>query len=348
MFDWAHLGEKVFKAFGELLSLQGGLHWLPLAWAVVIAFLVYRVRLDRNQTESSRGFFAFCFPKQVYSSASAKLDFKYLVVETVVYGGFIAPLLLSSMTAAHAVLRLLVEIFGVPITPLSRSIFTDVGFTIALALAVDFGFFSAHYLQHRVSFLWEFHKVHHSAEVLHPVTAYRSHPVDEALDATFVGGATGIVLGLSAYAFGTPILGITLLEVNAIVFLFTVAGSHLRHSHVWLSYGPILDRVFVSPAMHQIHHSCAPQHLDKNLGGMFTVWDWLAGTLYLPRRGEELPLGLQSEEHREYTSVLRLYLLPFAKIIRRLIAVYRHQVTPALQEQPRTPTSGHYKSTRTE
>ena len=50
---------------------------------------------------------------------------------------------------------------------------------------------------------------------------------------------------------------------------------------------------------------------------MFSIWDWIAGTLYLPRERETPPLGLYGEEHREYNSVLRLYLLPFVKIARR-------------------------------
>ena len=147
--------------------------------------------------------------------------------------------------------------------------------------------------------------------------------MDEAFKMTLVGGGTGVVLGLAAYLTGQPVQGFTVLGVNVLVLLFSVAGSHLRHSHVWLSYGA-LDRFFVSPAMHQIHHSCAPQHLDKNLGGMLTIWDRLAGTLYLPREGEALPLGLYREEHREYKSVLRLYLLPFAKIARR-VGLRRHR-----------------------
>jgi hypothetical protein len=64
--------------------------------------------------------------------------------------------------------------------------------------------------------------------------------------------------------------------------------------------------------------SCETRHLDKNLSGIFTIWDRLAGTLYLPREDETPPLGLQQEEHREYNSVFRLYVLPFAKIVRRV------------------------------
>lgn len=53
-----------------------------------------------------------------------------------------------------------------------------------------------HYCQHKISWLWAFHKVHHSAEGLTPLTANRHHPVDYAL-----GAATAILLG----AIGTVV-----------------------------------------------------------------------------------------------------------------------------------------------
>jgi sterol desaturase/sphingolipid hydroxylase (fatty acid hydroxylase superfamily) len=316
MFSWADLLETILKPFALRLSPQGGLHWLSLGWAIAIALVVYQLReTERGRSAGIRDFLAFCFPSRIYASASAKLDFKFLLVNTLVFGAFVAPLLLTSSVSAHALLRVLVETFGIPNAPLARTPFTDVAVTIVVAVAADLGFYISHYLQHRVSFLWEFHKIHHSAEVLQPITAYRSHPVDEAFDATLGGAATGIVLGLTAYMYGQPIDGIMVFQMNALVFLFSIAGSHLRHSHIWLSYGP-LDKVFVSPAMHQIHHSRAPEHVDKNLGGMLAIWDRLAGTLYLPRQQEDLPLGLHREEHRDYTTVLRLYILPFIKIFR--------------------------------
>jgi hypothetical protein len=46
---------------------------------------------------------------------------------------------------------------------------------------------------------------------------------------------------------------------------------------------------------------------------MFAFWDWMAGTLYVPRGREEFPMGLQNGEHEEYHSVARLYFLPVRK-----------------------------------
>ena len=53
-----------------------------------------------------------------------------------------------------------------------------IGYTLAVVLAIDLAVWLTHYLQHKVVVLWQFHQVHHSAEVLTPMTVYRMHPVD--------------------------------------------------------------------------------------------------------------------------------------------------------------------------
>ncbi|MBX9776751.1 MAG: sterol desaturase family protein [Xanthobacteraceae bacterium] len=322
MSDAGEIAGFLLAPFGSLVAPQGSLYWLYLASATIIAVMVYWSP-DRAPRPSLRGALAFLFPGQVYRHPSAKLDFKFFLLNTLLYGAFVAPLLLSSLSMARATLGLLVDLFGVPDEPMLEGLAAQIAATAAVVIAADFGFYVSHYLQHKVPLLWEFHKVHHSAEVLHPITAFRAHPVDQVLDAVLMGGMTGLVLGLAAYGFGTSTGLVTVIGMNAFVFVFNIAGSHLRHSHVWLSYGPRLEGLFVSPALNQIHHSLAERHRDKNLGGMLSVWDRLMGTLYVPRGREELTFGLAADEHRDYTSVTRLYALPFANIMRRCLRILR-------------------------
>jgi len=123
----------------------------------------------------------------------------------------------------------------------------------------------------------------------------------------------GVAVGLSAYCFGGSIARVLLVGTNIFVFIFNVTGAHLRHSHLWLSYGSRLNQIFISPAMHQIHHSKASVHIDKNLGGCLAVWDRLMGTLHVPRTREEMSFGLAGSKHQEYSSLSRLYFLPLLK-----------------------------------
>lgn len=307
--------EALQGAVLRLLRPGGELYWVYVASAAAIAFAVYVRRRHGAERPSLRGFVAFALPPEIYRHPSARLDFAYFIANVVVYGGFVGPLLLTSGTAAEVTVRALVRAFGIPEVPIPRGPAAVLTVTIALPVAADLAFYVSHSLQHRSRLLWEFHKVHHSAEVLHPITAFRVHPLDQALDATFIGGATGVVLGVAAYAFGTSVDPLEMLGTNVIVFLFQLAGAHLRHSHVWLSFGPVLDRIFVSPALHQLHHGMAPHLHDRNLGGMLTIWDRIAGTLYVPSRRERITVGLAHADRDAYASVAALYLTPFRKLL---------------------------------
>ena len=108
-------------------------------------------------------------------------------------------------------------------------------------MAYDFGRFVAHCLLHEMPILWEFHKVHHSAEVLTPMTAFRVHPVD-LLVMTW-GGI--FFSGLVTWAFHTlsnaPVDVFTFLSLNVLLWLSNTVGN-LRHTRVWITYGPWLGK----------------------------------------------------------------------------------------------------------
>ena len=57
-------------------------------------------------------------------------------------------------------------------------------------------------------------------------------------------------------------------------------GSNLRHSHVGIQYWKWVEYIFISPAQHQLHHSIAKEHHDKNFGAALAIWDWLFGSLH--------------------------------------------------------------------
>lgn len=78
-----------------------------------------------------------------------------------------------------------------------------------------------------------------------------------------------------------------------------------------------MGRHITSPALHLIHHSANPKHWDKNLAHMFTFWDRLTGTLYLPTQPKSLRFGLGNGEDHEFTTVAGLYVRPFRKLVDR-------------------------------
>ncbi len=288
------------------------IYFAYLASALVLAFLVYLAARGWKPGRMLKGFLAYCLPRSVYAHGSAIVDYKYFVVNKIAFPFFFAPLIVGSTLVSDWTLGLLRPLWDGP--GLAAGLGAGILFTGLTVLVMDAGIFAAHYLQHKVPVLWEFHKVHHSAEVLTPITVYRMHPVDDLLSGTFVGALTGALHGVFALVCADGVGAITVLEVNALLFVYYVAGYNLRHTHVWLPYPRILSHILISPAQHQIHHSKAPRHFDRNIGFIFAFWDWMAGTLYVPRGKEDFEFGLDGDEHKNFDSVWNLYVLPFRNV----------------------------------
>ena len=125
-----------------------------------------------------------------------------------------------------------------------------------------------------------------------PLTVRRKHPVYIVISMLIRGFILGSVQGVMLYLFVGEVDLLTIGSVNAGYFVFHVVGSNLRHSHIWLSYGRVLEHILISPAQHQIHHSSNVKHHNKNYGEVFAIWDMMFGTLYVPNSYEDLDYGL--------------------------------------------------------
>jgi sterol desaturase/sphingolipid hydroxylase (fatty acid hydroxylase superfamily) len=148
-----------------------------------------------------------------------------------------------------------------------------------------------------------------------PATAARVHPLEDVLLSNIIAVVLGAVYGLSSYVLGAGAHELTLFEVNVVFVAFYLTTYHLRHSHVWLRVPRPLAYVLHSPAHHQIHHSADPAHFDRNLGFALSLWDWAFGTLHVPGARRPAAFGIGAES-KDYSSVGRLFLLPFVKIAR--------------------------------
>jgi sterol desaturase/sphingolipid hydroxylase (fatty acid hydroxylase superfamily) len=76
--------------------------------------------------------------------------------------------------------------------------------------------------------------------------------------------------------------------------------------------------LFCSPQVHRIHHSCLPQHFDKNFSVVFPLWDVLFGTYYSPVRNEFPPTGVPNEkEIQSFWEAQTFTLREWWKMLRR-------------------------------
>jgi sterol desaturase/sphingolipid hydroxylase (fatty acid hydroxylase superfamily) len=116
--------------------------------------------------------------------------------------------------------------------------------------------------------LWKFHAVHHSSTELDWLSASRLHPVNE-LGSRLLQAIPFVLLGFSP------------LVLAAYVPLLTFYAIFV-HANVSWGFGP-LRYVIATPLFHRWHHTCEDEALDKNFAGLLPVWDFLFGTLYLPK-----------------------------------------------------------------
>lgn len=299
MPDWVLHG--LIAPLGILASTQSD-YFLP---SLLIAFAAGGlVLLGRGERLGA------LFPRHVYGHPSARIDVAVYLVNKLSFAGAI-PVVFATVTAI-----VLAPLLGAVAAPawLAESWATRVAYTVAIFLAVDFGVTWGHLLLHRVPVLWEFHKLHHSAPVLMPVTADRSHPVDLAVTGTTTGLCIGLADALFAWAEGGTVDPLAIGGRNAVELLCISFLLHLRHTHLWVSFGPVVGRWLMSPAHHQIHHSADPRHHGRNLGRFLAVWDRLFGTLYVPgRMPEKLSFGLGPAEEAAFASLWNCYVLPFKR-----------------------------------
>lgn len=307
--------QELQRALGAVQVPWERFWWAYLVSAFLLAGAAFMVR---RPGASAARFLRRCFAPEVWWHPSARTDYLYYLCNRVLFALLFLPWVTSLTVAQGSWERaLLVHAPGLRLD-VDPGLHLSLLLTLWVAIGMDLGLFVAHWLQHRVPLLWEFHKVHHSAEVMTPITVARMHPLDDLLSMVCSGTFAGAAQALFLHALPGGPTGLRLYGVDAALFAFYLLGYNLRHSHVWIGWGPRLSHLLVSPAMHQCHHSVAERHWDKNMGFMFAWWDWLAGTLYVPAGREPLRFGLSatSGEEREYRGVLRLWFLPFLKLAR--------------------------------
>lgn len=155
---------------------------------------------------------------------------------------------------------------------------------LTLFLVADFVQWNIHRMLHRVPWMWEFHKVHHSVKEMSFAAQFRFHFMETIFYKTIQ------YIPLAMLGFG--------ITEFFVVHMFTVFVGHLNHANLNWSYGP-LGYVFNNPNMHIWHHAkeLPEEHpYGMNFGLTLSVWDYLFGTAYVPRNGRDIEIGFGGDE----------------------------------------------------
>lgn len=313
--DFVAAGHRLVAPLLEtLLPLGSTFSLASLGCAlVIVAAHVVLSRRTRGRKTSPRLLFRALFPRKIWLTASSRADLVFFVFNVWCAGVLMGGALLSGQAISKGLSNGLGGALGAgPLGATPWPVVAVVG-TVLGFLAYELGYWVDHWLSHKVKALWAFHKVHHTAEVLTPLTVYRVHPIESLKLANIMALSMGGVGGVLAWAFGPTWSEPLMFGQNAIFLVFVMTVVHLQHSHAWMTFAP-LGRWLLSPAHHQIHHSADPVHFGKNLGSCLAVWDRMFGTLHVPgERPATLTFGAIADDPHSLTGG---FATPFVEAVR--------------------------------
>ena len=333
-----HYAEVIFDEVTRKLTGPTGCAALLLLASIIISAIV--VFLKSGSPVTFAGFIEFMFPRPILNHPSARADFLFWITRKFVMLPLALPTGISVAAAvAYATHSVLQAIFGPGAPVAAPGTVTLILFTVSMLLAYDFSYFLYHNLQHRLPILWELHKVHHSAEVMVGTTKDRVHPLDEIMNKAWDGLMTGPIYGVWLMVALDPV-ELTILGINVYVLRNIIMMDFVRHTHLKISFGRVMNQVILCPHYHQLHHSTNPQHYDKNFGLMLTLWDRLFGTLSIPKPDESFTFGLQEREASDYQSLAGLYILPLRRMAGHLRFTRRRPQLIGMSAGSATPVHG--------
>jgi sterol desaturase/sphingolipid hydroxylase (fatty acid hydroxylase superfamily) len=292
-----HALKTVYADFPQALALDG-----QMILGFTLVGVAFHFFFESGPRSSLRAALGHVFRRDLFRHRTSRVDILHFFLAL----GFWIPVIGTLVTAFFAmnIHQVLVEQFG------ERGVLLQAGWAIAVTqfavifVSGDFGTYVGHVLLHKVPLLWSVHRTHHSAEVLTIFTSTRAHPLEYLYAQSFIALFGGLGGGIFLYLTGTSLQATPVAILLGVGIFFETFGL-AQHSHLPISYGK-LNYLLLAPVMHQIHHSAELRHRDRNLGGRLSIFDWLFGTIYIPRGRENYRWGLNDRELGDNNPHLRL------------------------------------------
>jgi sterol desaturase/sphingolipid hydroxylase (fatty acid hydroxylase superfamily) len=172
---------------------------------------------------------------------------------------------------------------------------------IFLFTITDFIHWSIHVLLHRIPFLWEFHKVHHSVKEM----GFAAHLRYHWMESIIYKSITFIILSF----FGFTIADLFIMHA------IKIAWGHFNHANLNVNLG-WFGYIFNNPKMHLWHHvKVLPKNHPNgiNYGITLSIWDYLFKTAYQPKDIPTLEIGYENEENDNHSLSSQLSPLKYPK-----------------------------------
>ena len=139
---------------------------------------------------------------------------------------------------------------------------------LAYYIVYDFTYYWMHRAQHAIPWWWALHSMHHSQRQMSCWTNDRGNYLDGALQSVILA-TVGLAMGVDPSQF-------------ALLMLTGELMQNLSHTNVRIGFGRWLDKIFVDPRFHRLHHMrvdpARPSLHKCNYGQVLPLWDIVFGT----------------------------------------------------------------------
>jgi sterol desaturase/sphingolipid hydroxylase (fatty acid hydroxylase superfamily) len=145
---------------------------------------------------------------------------------------------------------------------------------IEIMFLTDIVQYWVHRAFHRIPWLWNFHAVHHSAQVMDWMAGARMHFME--------------IVVLRAFT----VIPMFILGYSQAALSFYIFYVYLHSTYVHANFGwnfSRLGKYIVTPRFHHWHHGVDKEAIDVNFAIHFPLLDRVFGTYYLPK--DEWPTG---------------------------------------------------------
>lgn len=197
-------------------------------------------------------------------------------------------ILIALSNSVENIFKDFLDVFGIAIQNLKILETNALPYGLGLVvffIVSDFVQWNTHRLLHRVPFLWNFHKVHHSVKEMGFAAHLRYHWMEPVVYKSLLYIPIALIGGFEA-------------QDVAIVHFFALTVGHINHANLGWDYGPF-KYLFNNPKMHIWHHAKElPEHVryGANYGLTLSIWDYLFKTDYIPHNGRDIELGFAGDE----------------------------------------------------
>jgi sterol desaturase/sphingolipid hydroxylase (fatty acid hydroxylase superfamily) len=157
-----------------------------------------------------------------------------------------------------------------------------------------------HVLFHKHSFLWRFHRMHHSDPEMDVTTGARFHIGEHIIS---------VCVRCSVYAAFA-------IKLEYLLLYETLFLANVLFHHANISMGESLDKLYrlflASPNMHKVHHSDIKIETDSNYTSLFSVWDRLFGTFRIVENPKDIVYGIKGLEDEQ--TIKKMLMTPFNNV----------------------------------